>query len=52
MKVGRTTRNRTDHLTLALTTVSIQEVPMKGLVAWWLGVPVIVIIILYLTGIF
>jgi len=29
-----------------------QEVSMKGLVAWWLGVPVIVIIILYLIGIF
>ncbi|WP_170162043.1 hypothetical protein [Paracoccus siganidrum] len=29
-----------------------EEIEMKGLVAWWLGVPVVVIVILYLTGIF
>jgi len=25
---------------------------MKGLVAWWLGVPVVIIVILYLFGVF
>ena len=37
---------------VGLATAANQEVSMKGLVAWWLGVPVIVIVILYLTGIF
>ncbi|MTH64758.1 hypothetical protein [Paracoccus shanxieyensis] len=26
--------------------------PMKGLIAWFLGVPIVVIVLLYVTGIF
>ncbi|QIR85631.1 hypothetical protein FIU66_10690 [Paracoccus sp. AK26] len=37
---------------VGFSTTQFQEVRMKGLVAWWLGVPVVVIVILYVIGVF
>ncbi len=36
----------------ALNTQPLQEGIMKGIVAWLLGVPVVVIVLLYLFNIF
>lgn len=43
---------REPDLRFGIVLMNKQEVHMKGIIAWFLGVPVVVIILLYVVGIF
>jgi hypothetical protein len=50
--IGNQADRRALSLPAAQTRDNMKETPMKGIVAWLLGVPIVVIVLFYVTGIF